>query len=57
MLNYQDYDGDGLEDTIVTKQGKVYYFNGFLPKDTDYPLRRAFLLEGKTHTNRWNNQE
>jgi hypothetical protein len=29
----------------------------FLPKDTDYPLRRAFLLEGKKHTNRWGNQE
>jgi hypothetical protein len=52
MLNVQDYDGDGLEDTLVTKDGKVNSFNGFLPKDTDYPLRRAFLMERKTHTNR-----
>jgi hypothetical protein len=42
MLNVQDYDGDGIDDTIVTKEGKVYSFNGFLPKDTDYPLRRYF---------------
>jgi hypothetical protein len=57
MLNVQDYDVDGLDDTIVTKGGKVYSFNGFLPKDTDYPLRRAFLMEGKQHQNRWGSQE
>jgi hypothetical protein len=35
ILNVQDYDGDGIDDTNVTKDGKVYSFNGFLPKDTD----------------------
>jgi hypothetical protein len=42
MLEYKDYDGDGLEDTIITKEGKVYSFNGYLPKDTDYPLRKTY---------------
>jgi hypothetical protein len=45
MLNVQDNDGDGLEDIVVTKDKKVYSFNDFLPKDTEYPLRRAFLME------------
>jgi hypothetical protein len=36
----KDYDGDGILDTFVTKDGKVYSFNGLIPKDTDYPLRR-----------------
>jgi hypothetical protein len=35
MLDAQDYDGIGIPDTVVTKEGKVYSFNGFLPKDTD----------------------
>jgi hypothetical protein len=57
MLNVQDYDGDGLPDTVVTKEGKVYSFNGFLPKDTDYPLRRAFLMQHSKHTNRFGHQQ
>jgi hypothetical protein len=32
----QDYDRDDLNDTIVTKDGKLYSFNGFITKDTDY---------------------
>jgi hypothetical protein len=44
-----DYDGDGITDTVVTKDGKVYSFNCFLPKDTDYPLRREFLMKNKKH--------
>jgi hypothetical protein len=39
MLDEQDFDVDGVPDTIVTKEGKVFSFKGFLPKDTDYPLR------------------
>jgi hypothetical protein len=37
MLEVKDYDGDRLSDTIVTKDDKVYSFNGFITKDTDYP--------------------
>jgi hypothetical protein len=57
MLNVQDYDGDGLDDTIVTKGGKVYSVNGVLPKDTDYPIKRAFLMENNKHMNRFGNQQ
>jgi hypothetical protein len=35
FLKYHDYDDNGIDDTVVTKEGKVYSFNGFLPKDTD----------------------
>jgi hypothetical protein len=57
MLNGQDYDGDGIDDTIVSKEEKVYSFNGFLPKDTDYPLRRSYLMENRKHQNRFGNQQ
>jgi hypothetical protein len=56
LLDEKDYDCDGISDTVVTKDKKVYSFNGFLPKDTDYPLCREFLLEGKQHQNRFENQ-
>jgi hypothetical protein len=31
-----------LSDTIVTKDDKVYSFNGFITKDTDYPWRQTY---------------
>jgi hypothetical protein len=49
LLQEQDYDGDGIDDTVITKEGKVYSFNGFLPKDTDYPLHRSFLMQHNKH--------
>jgi hypothetical protein len=50
MLSYKDYDGDGLEDTIATKDGKVYSFNGYMPKFSDYPLHKTFLSQNIKHT-------
>jgi isocitrate dehydrogenase len=32
VLQQQDYDGDGISDTVVTKEGKIYCFNGFFTK-------------------------
>jgi hypothetical protein len=32
LLQEQDYDGDGIDDIVVTKEGKVYYCNGFFHK-------------------------
>jgi hypothetical protein len=42
---------------VVTKEGKVYSFNGFLPKDTDYPLHRVFLRQHSKHSNRSGHQQ
>jgi hypothetical protein len=36
----------------VTKDGKVYSFNGFITKDTDYPLRQAYYKQGFKHQNK-----
>jgi hypothetical protein len=52
MLQPKDYDGDGLADTIVTKDGKIYSFNGFVTKDNDYPLRQVYLNQGFKHENK-----
>jgi hypothetical protein len=45
LMKYKDYDGDGLEDTIVTQEGKVYSFNGYMPKDSDYPSHKTYLSQ------------
>jgi hypothetical protein len=50
MLEYKDYDSDGLEDIIVIKDGKVYSFNGVMPKDSDYSLLKTFLAQNIQHT-------
>jgi hypothetical protein len=52
MLPVKDYDGDNLDVTIVTKDGKVYSFNGFITKDTDYPLRQSYYNQGFKHQNK-----
>jgi hypothetical protein len=41
-LDVKDYYSYGLPDIVVTKEGKVYSFNDFLPKDTEYPSLRPF---------------
>jgi hypothetical protein len=42
ILKYQDYDGDNVPDVIVGYKNKLYSYNGFQPKETDYPFRQAF---------------
>jgi hypothetical protein len=37
MLSVRDYDRDGFDNLIVTKDDKVDSFNGFVTKETDYP--------------------
>jgi hypothetical protein len=44
ILKYQDYDGDNVPDVIVGYKNKLYSYNGFRPKETDYPLRQAFYV-------------
>jgi hypothetical protein len=46
-----------IPDTFVTKEVKVYSFNNFLPKTTDYLLRRTFLMENMKHQNRFGHHE
>jgi hypothetical protein len=48
MLEVRDYDGYGLDDTIATKDGKIYYVNRFITKDPDYTLRQTYLSQGFT---------
>jgi hypothetical protein len=43
MLIPRDYNNDGVEDTIVIQDWRVYLFNGFLLKDRYYAFRWAFL--------------
>ena len=47
VLPEVDYDGDNVNDIIVTKNGKVYSFNGYMPKDNDWPLRGAYLAKNQ----------
>jgi hypothetical protein len=50
MLNVQDYDGDGLKDTIVTKDGKVYSFNGFHLFHNFYKIHLLNAYQFLVHT-------
>jgi hypothetical protein len=43
LLEDADYNNDNIPDTVVTKGGKVYSFNGYLTKDTDFPFRNKFV--------------
>jgi hypothetical protein len=47
LLDDADYNNDNIPDTVVTKGGKVYFFNGYLIKDTDFPLRKRFVANHK----------
>jgi hypothetical protein len=51
LLDDDDYNNDTIPDTAVTKGGKVYSFNGYLTKDTDFPLRKRFV---GTHKDKYN---
>jgi hypothetical protein len=55
--DYMDYDGDGIPDIIITKEGEINFFNGFLPKVTNYPICRTFLMQHSKHTNRFGNPQ
>jgi hypothetical protein len=52
MSAIKDYEGDRIDDTIIIKDGKVYSFNGFIKKDTDYSFRQAYLSYGFQHINK-----
>jgi hypothetical protein len=43
LLEDADYNNDAIPDTVGTKGGKVYSFNGYLTKDADFPLRKRFV--------------
>jgi hypothetical protein len=45
LLENADYNNDSIPDTVVTKGGKGYSFNGYLTKDSDFPLRKKFIAE------------
>jgi hypothetical protein len=43
LLEDADDNNDAIPDTIVAKGGKVYSFNGYLTKDSDFPLRKRLI--------------
>jgi len=47
VLPEVDYDGDDTPDIIVTKNGKIYSFNGYMPKENDWPLRGTYLSHNR----------
>ena len=55
VLPENDYDGDDTPDIIVTKNGKIYSFNGYMPKENDWPLRGTYLSHNRYNdeTNRY----
>jgi hypothetical protein len=52
MLDVKDYDEDGLDDIIVTKDDKIYSVNRVVSKDTDYPLIQAYINQGFKNENK-----
>jgi hypothetical protein len=44
LLEFQDYDGDTVPDTIIGRNNKIYSYNGYRPKETDHPLRQAYFM-------------
>jgi predicted fused transcriptional regulator/phosphomethylpyrimidine kinase len=50
LLEDADYNNDNIPDTVVTKGGKVYSFNVYLTKDTEFPFRNKF---GGTDTDKY----
>jgi hypothetical protein len=58
LLDDADYNNDSIPDIVVTKGGKEYSFNGFLTKDTNFPLQKRFAgtYKDKYNTERTNKQ-
>lgn len=41
MYEYHDYDDNGIDDIIVTREGQIYSYNGYNRKRIDCPFRYA----------------
>jgi hypothetical protein len=45
ILPFQDYDGDNVPDTVIGRNEKIYAYNGYRPKESDLPLRKAYYIK------------